>query len=131
MTNQATPQEPAESRPYTVLHSPTVPAMLGSCTVQVSTRHQLATGLVCAFPWLFRMSELVKAEAMRRSLPSHQEIIEDTSMSDQQHAANWAEVVLYLESITEHDLDVHVPFLRPEAHEVVCNDPRCSTCCST
>ena len=77
------------------------------------------------------MSELVKAEAIRRGLPSHKEIIEDTSMSDLQHSANWAELVLYLEGITERDLDVHVPFLRPAAHEVVCNDPRCSTCYST
>ena len=83
--------------------------------MQVSTCKQLAAGFVCAYPWLLRMSQLVRAEARRRGLPLT-ELIEDGSVDDLQHAL-WAEVSRYLEGITEHDLDVHVPFLRPTTQE--------------
>ena len=56
------------------------------------------------------MSKLIKVETTRRGLPSTHELMADTSIDDAQHAANWAlEVSQYLEGITEHDLDVHVP----------------------
>lgn len=82
--------------------------------MQVSTSKQLATGFVCAFPRLMRMSHLVKAIAARRGLSSMQHITADTTICDAQHASNWAKVSQYLEGVTERDLDVHVPFLRSE-----------------
>lgn len=83
--------------------------------MQVSTCKQLATGFVCAFPWLFRMSSLITALVVREGLPSREELLSDTSVSDLQHAANWATTVpCYLEEITEHNLDIHVPFSKPE-----------------
>lgn len=85
--------------------------------LQVSTCKQLATGFVCAFPWLLRMSELIQVEVARRGPPSLQNLSADyDSIRAEQHAANWAQIPRYLEQLTEHDLDVHVPFLASHVH---------------
>lgn len=39
-----------------------------------------------------------------------QDIMADTNVTDEQHAANWAQIPQYLGRLTEHDLDAHVPF---------------------
>ena len=60
------------------------------------------------------MSSLITALVVREGLPSRDEILSDTSVSDLQHAINWAmKVPCYLEDITEHNLDIHVPFSKP------------------
>ena len=38
-----------------------------------------------------------------------QVLMEDTTVSDLQKAAEWEDVAVYLESITEQQLDVYVP----------------------
>ena len=41
-----------------------------------------------------------------------QSYLEDCTIDDLQHAANWAEAGSYLETITLDSLTVHVPFLK-------------------
>ena len=43
-----------------------------------------------------------------------QAVIEDTSVCDLQHAANWTDLIHYLEGITIDSLDVHVPLLNSD-----------------
>ena len=73
----------------------------------------MATGQVCAFPWVPTVHKLVEAEAVRRGFPPLQAYIEDTSIDDLQHAANWTAVAGYLETVTLDTLEVHIQ-LRPE-----------------
>lgn len=70
----------------------------------------MATGHVCAFPWLHAINKMLEAEAVRRGFPPMQAVVEDTSVDDLQHAANWTAVATYLETITLATLDVHLPF---------------------
>ena len=41
-------------------------------------------------------------------------ILEDTSVDDLQHAANWTDAVRYLDSIRLEDLKAHVPFMHSQ-----------------
>ncbi|DBA78406.1 TPA: hypothetical protein ACH3X2_007903 [Trebouxia sp. C0005] len=76
----------------------------------ISTSKQIATGHVCAFPWIPTVYKLLEAEAVRRGHPPMQTYIEDTSVDDLHHAANFTAVASYLETITLESLEVHVPF---------------------
>ncbi len=84
--------------------------------MQINTSKQLATGQVCAYPWLHAVNKMLEAEAVRRGEPPMQRILDDTTDDDLQHAANWAEVASYLDTITMDNMNVHVPLLRPDAH---------------
>lgn len=70
----------------------------------------MATGHVCAFPWLHAANKLLEAEAVRRGFPPMQVVVEDTSVDDLHHAASWTAVGTYLEKITLDTVDVHLPF---------------------
>ena len=84
--------------------------------MQISTTKQLCTGMVVGFPWLPAINKLVEAEGVRRGEPPMQAFVEDTSGSDLQHAADWTDVDQYLISITERDMNRHVPLLKPGQH---------------
>ncbi len=53
---------------------------------------------------------LLDAEAVRIGLPPMHTYVEDTSVDDVHHAANFAAVARYLATITGESLEVHVPF---------------------
>ena len=80
--------------------------------LQITTTKQLGTGMVCAFPWMPAINKLVEAEAVRQGEPPMQTFIEDTSVSDLQHAADWADVEHYLQGITEENMNIHLPLLQ-------------------
>lgn len=80
--------------------------------VQINTAKQLATAQVCAYPWLPGLTKMMEAEAVRRGYPPMQAILEDTSCEDLQFAANWADAVRYLDTITSNDSSRHVPLPR-------------------
>ena len=80
--------------------------------VQINTAKQMATAQVCAYPWLAALTKMMEAEGVRRGHPPMQAILEDTSYEDLQYAANWADAVRYLESISINDLSRHVPLPR-------------------
>ncbi len=65
---------------------------------------------MCAFPWIPTVNKLLKAEAVRTGHPPMQTYVEDTSVDDLHHAANFTAVASYLETITLENLKVHVPF---------------------
>ena len=80
--------------------------------MQVATSKQFASGQVCAFPWLPAINKLTEAEAVRRGELPMQVLMQDTTVSDLQKAAEWENVADYLEGITEQHLNVHVPLLK-------------------
>ena len=94
------------------------PYLTQTCSkwMQISTTKQLCTGMVVGFPWLPAINKLVEAEGVRRGESPMQAFVEDTSGSDLQHAADWTDVDQYLESITERDMNRHVPLLKPRQH---------------
>ena len=53
---------------------------------------------------------LLGAEAVRIGHPPMQTDVEDTSVDDVHHAANFTAVARYLATITCESLEVHVPF---------------------
>lgn len=79
--------------------------------MQINTPKQLATAQVCAYPWSPGLTKMFEAEAVKRGCTPMHVVLEDTSVHDLQHAANWADAVRYLETIRSEDLNVHVPLL--------------------
>lgn len=67
--------------------------------------------MVYAYPYCPKHETILEELATERGEPSVQSLLEDTSVDDFQHAANWQEVVKYLTSITMETVHVHVPLL--------------------
>lgn len=78
--------------------------------MQIHTFEQLATAMVHAYPWVVSHLTL-EVLAKDRQQPSMQELIDDTSVDDLQHAANWEEVLTYLKTIAMQNLHEYVPVI--------------------
>ena len=75
------------------------------------TSQQAAMAMVYAYPTWPKHWLLMEQLAEERGCPSKQELLEDTSVDDLQHAANWEEVVRYATTITMETIHDHVPLL--------------------
>ena len=79
--------------------------------MQILSTKQCATAMVYAYPYSPKHETMLEELANERGEPSVQSLLEDISVDDIQHAANWQEVVKYLTSITMETVHVHVPLL--------------------
>ena len=78
--------------------------------MQVYTSRQHAIGIVYAYPLSNRNFEICEALAATREEPSVQQLLEDTSVSDLQHAANWKSVIEYNSALRRETVPVYVKF---------------------
>ena len=81
------------------------------CVVQIMTSEQCAKAMVYAYPHWPKHWLMMDQLAGERGWPSKQQLLEDTSVDDLQHAANWEEVVRYASTITMETIHDHVPLL--------------------
>ena len=82
-----------------------------ACVLQIMTSEQTAKSMVYAFPVWPKHGLLMEQLATERGLPAMQELLDDTSVDDLQHAANWEEIVRYATTITMETIHDHVPLL--------------------
>lgn len=82
--------------------------------MQILTAKQFATATVYAYPFCHKHDAILEQLAADRGEPSVQALLEDTSVDDIQHAANWQEVVKYLTTIKLEDLSHHTPLLQDQ-----------------
>lgn len=80
------------------------------CLFQVYTPRQTAISWVYAFPTMYRGNKLVDALAASNCEATTQQLMEDTSLSDAQHALNWQHVIAYTHTVTPETVRRHVPF---------------------
>ena len=66
---------------------------------QVLTARQCAIGIVYAYPMTNRAFEICEALAGKHGEPVVQDLLEDISLSDAQHATNWEQVVTYTQNL--------------------------------
>lgn len=79
--------------------------------MQIHTTKQFAAALVYAYPWS-PPHKAIEVLALDRGEPSIQELMNDTSLDNLQHAANWEEIISYLKSITMDNYHGHVPLVK-------------------
>lgn len=84
--------------------------------LQISTCRQGAIGIVYTYPLTNRNFEICEALATLKGEPSVQELLEDTSVSDAQHVANWDQVVMYTKTVKPEQIPFYNRFMdRPDA----------------
>ena len=64
------------------------------------------------YPFPLQRDRLLASLAASRGEPSVQDLLNDESKSDLQHAADWQQVITYLDTVTVSSLEVHVPLLQ-------------------
>ena len=79
--------------------------------MQVYTSKQVAIGVVYTYPLTNRNFEICEALAATQGEPSIQNLLEDTAVSDEQHAANWEHVISFAKSMTPETVPVHNQFV--------------------
>ena len=81
------------------------------CLMQIHTTQQFAAAMVYAYPWTppHKAIEMLAAD---RGEPTVQALLNDTSLDNLQHAANWEDVINYLTTITTDNYHGHVPLLK-------------------
>ena len=85
--------------------------MIQVCGVQILTSEQNAKLTVYAYPQTAKPEGVLNQLAAERQEPSVQTLLDDTSVDDFQHAANWQEVVQYLTNINLDTVHTHIPLL--------------------
>ena len=79
--------------------------------LQIMTSEQTAVSMVYAYPHWPKHGAIMEHLASERGQPPLQELLDDTSVDDLQHAANWEQVVTYASTITMQTINGHVPLL--------------------
>lgn len=79
--------------------------------VQILTAQQSAKAMVYAYPFPAQPEVMLNQLAADREEPSMQALLDDTSVDDFQHDANWQDLSRYLASITMQNVQAHVPLL--------------------
>ena len=79
--------------------------------LQIQTCKQHATLLVHSYPAIPEKGRLLETLAAQRGEPSKEELMQPSGMDSLQHAANWQQVVDYLQYINMENLNQHVPLL--------------------
>ena len=95
-----------------------------SVAVQLITSRQGAIGIVYAYPGSNRNFEVCEVLATKRGEPSVQTLLEDTAVSDAQHAANWQQIVMYTQTLTPENAPFYNKLTaRPAANACWLLDP--------
>ena len=63
--------------------------------------------MVYSYPQAGKPEAMLHLLAVERGEPSVQSLLEDTSVDDFQHVANWQEVVQYLTTVTPSNIHSH------------------------
>ena len=79
--------------------------------MQITTAEQKARAVVYAYPQSAKPEAMLNLLAAERGEPSAQSLLEDTSVDDFQHAANWQEVAQYLTTVTSDNVHSHCRLL--------------------
>lgn len=78
--------------------------------IQSSLQH--AKMLVHPFPRAADMIQLLDALAQQHKEPSIVSLSEPSDVDDLQHAANWAAVIQYVQSLDEENVHGHTPLIK-------------------
>lgn len=79
--------------------------------MQILNAEQCAKAVVLAYPYPAQPAALLNQLAAGRGEPDMHLLLNDTSVDDFQHAANWQEVVQYLATITMENVYAYIPLL--------------------
>lgn len=88
---------------------------------------QGAIGIVYAYPLTNRAFEICEALAAKHGEPTVQDLLEDNSLSDAQHAINWEQVVTYTQNLKPEQTAFYNEFKGDHSSEtcwLVDADPR-------
>jgi len=79
--------------------------------LQIQTCRQHAIAIVHSYPAIPEKGRLLEVLARQRGEPSKEVLMQSAGMDSLQHAANWQQVVEYLQNINADNLNQHVPLL--------------------
>ena len=79
--------------------------------LQITTAEQKARAVVYAYPQSAKPEAMLNQLATERGEPSVQSLLDDTSVDDFQHAANWQEIAQYLTTVTSDNVHSHCRLL--------------------
>ncbi len=79
--------------------------------MQILTCRQHATAIVHSHPQHPEKGRMMETLASQRGEPPQEELMQPAGMDSLQHAANWQQVVEYLQDVNASNLNQHVPFV--------------------
>ena len=68
--------------------------------------------MVKPFPYIAEKPRIFELLAMQRGEPSAEELMQPAGLDNIEHDARWQRVVKYLATVTDRNLDFHVPLIR-------------------
>lgn len=86
--------------------------------MQLHTSRQLAVIIVHTHPWVPCKHHLLEELAQQQNQAPVAEILESAEADSLQHAADWEEVVSYLQTITPQNLHQYVPLISSQPLEL-------------
>lgn len=85
--------------------------MKTSNVLQIQTSKQHATAIVHSYPAISEKGRLLEVIALQRGEPPKEVLMQSAGMDSLQHAANWQQVVDYLQYVRVDNLNQHVPLV--------------------
>lgn len=79
--------------------------------MQIQTSKQHAIAIVHSYPQIPAKGRILEALASQRGEPPKQALMQSAGMDGLQHAANWQQVVEYLQDVHAGNLSQHVPLM--------------------
>lgn len=79
--------------------------------VQIQTCQQHAAAIVHSYPHIPEKGRFIEALASQRGEPPKEVLMQSAGMDSFQHAANWQQVVEYLQDVNAGNLNQHVPLM--------------------
>lgn len=76
--------------------------------LQIQTCKQHATAIVHSYPQIPEKGQIIEALASQRGEPPKEVLMQAAGMDSFQHAANWQQVVEYLQDVNAGNLNQHV-----------------------
>lgn len=80
--------------------------------MQIPTLVQQAMSMVKPFPYIAEKPRIFELLAMQRGEPSAEQLMQPAGLDNIQHNARWQRIVNYLATVTDNNLDLHVPIIR-------------------
>lgn len=81
--------------------------------MQIPTLVQQAMSMVKPFPYIAEKPRIFELMAMERREPSAEQLMQTAGLNNVEHNARWQHIVRYLTTITDKNLDLHVPIKCP------------------
>ena len=79
--------------------------------MQIQTSKQHAITIVHSYPQIPEKGRILEALASQRGEPPKEALMQSAGMDSLQHAANWQQVVEYLQDVHASNLNQHVPLV--------------------